>query len=131
MNFFDPFTWYEEEEKKRQETMKLNEISIINRELQSLLHKVIHHIDISKYEEFEQQLVYQYRVVNSNLQHLSWVNNFESDEVALAQALFILHITNNETIEEIDYILYRLEQLMNQLSQIDYNLYIKYQEAKR
>lgn len=80
--------------------MKAGEVSIINRELQRLLSEISHKIDRKKYKKVTNHLENEYKVVQSSLWNLSWKNNVESEQVALAQRLLIQHILRNEKLED-------------------------------
>lgn len=129
MNFAG-YHWFMEEEKKREERMKANHLSILNRELQILIKELKYKIDWKKYKKVANRLEHEYRVVQSSLWNLTWMNNFESADVAVAQGLLINTIIKNEEI--VNKVKYdnQLNGLMKRLGNIDWSAYLKYGQMK-
>ena len=131
MNLYDGYQWFLEQERKRKEQMKKNQLSIINHQLQKLLSEVCHWIaDWKKYDDVENQLVHRFGIVQSSLWDLRWANNYESEKVAVAQGLLISHILEHEQFEQRNYLSDRLEYFMRQFGNIDWPAYLDYQHWK-
>lgn len=119
--------WYMNEQEKRKERMKAQDVSILNRQLQELLHEVQHKIDDWKlYEQIANTLEQDYRVSSSSLWNLTWANNYESEQVALAQGLLLAHILKRESHEEVTRWKHRLDGLMRRLGNVDWGIYLQY-----
>lgn len=126
----DPYAWYERDRKKKKERERANDISLINRQLQQLLNEVKHKINWKKYEKVANILEYRHRVKQSSLWNLSWANNFEDKEVALAQGVLIYHIIKNEELTDSALYLHRVDKLMKRLGSVDSGVYLKYCQLK-
>lgn len=131
MNFMDSFSWYQQQEEERKNRQKANDILLINQQLQSLLHEVQHKINNwKKYDAVANQLEWEHRVTQSSLWRLSWANNFENEQVALAQGLLIVHILKNESLENKRQWEQRVDVLMRRLGNVDWGIYLQYGKLK-
>lgn len=132
MNFCNPMEWYQEQEKHRMERIKKQEISLINQQLQNLLHQVQNSIkDWKVYESVVHDLEYQYRLVQSGLWYLQYATNYENIRVALAQGLLITHILKQENdLKNKSDFKRQLERLMSQMGHVNWDTYLEYQSLK-
>lgn len=117
MNLVD---WYllqmfEEEKKKNEEMILKNQISQINHEIQRLLAEFGQNYIDEKFETWEGKN--RNVLVNSKIFPLSYLNNFESSEVAwyCLEFAFYLLKENDADINE-QHISYELNQIKNRLS---------------
>lgn len=127
-----PLSWYEREQKKKEEHLKTGNITQINHQLQNLMNRVKHKIDDwEKYQAVANCLAKEHRVIQSSLWHLSWANNFESEDVALAQGIFIYHILKNEhNLKQSKHFQKELDSLMKRLNYESWGMYEKFHHLK-
>ncbi|WCK57402.1 hypothetical protein PP175_25380 (plasmid) [Aneurinibacillus sp. Ricciae_BoGa-3] len=124
-----PFDWYQEQEKQREDSMKANAISLINRDLQRVLHRVEQHINREDYEKEAQQV--NRHLVQSSIWRLGYRNNMENENVALEQALFIQQVLLKEELPNKHDLQQEVDTLMRRLGNVDWGLYGQYNRRKQ
>lgn len=126
----DPHHWWMNEEKERKKRQQASDISLINKQLQILLSEVTHGIDKNKYQEAATKMERLYHFTGSGIWRLCYVNNFESEKVALAQARLISHILHEESLKREAFFTNRLDTLMRQLGNANWSIYLEYGKFK-
>lgn len=129
MNHFYAHQWYENEQKKKEEFRKSQEISLINRNLQNILHRMERWFDRKDYEE-EARAVNRL-LVQSHIWDMTYANNFENEQVAFEQGLLIYTILIRESFEDKHCLLNEVDRFMRQLGNIDWGLYVEYGRRKQ
>lgn len=116
--------WYEKQQRQREERRKKSETSLLNRNVQQLIQRMI---GLSEAEVPEEWVLEANRhLVQSSILHLSYANNFESPKVVAVQLLFgrklvtlIDENNRNYFLNELDH----FETRLNYLSLDDYQWY--------
>ena len=122
--------WFEKEQKRQEEHRLKTEVSLLNQNLQRLLHRVLAKCGKrEEYRELERQLIIDFRVVQSSLTELRYVNNMESLDVAVAQGIYI-HILLWNTDTELPSEENELDYLMRRLANIDFQHYQRYASGR-
>lgn len=119
---------------EREERINKYEVHLLNNNLQALLRALLYKekIDKKKYFKVEHVLNNEYRVVQSSLFDIRYINNLENPMVVTAQALLIYHILKEEDIEQDPYYQDKLQGLMYRLQLLDhtsYQLYVQNRDA--
>jgi len=129
MNHFYAHQWYEKEQKRKEEFQKKQNISLINRNLQRILHQMEGSIHREDYEK--EASVVNRMLIQSHIWNMTYANNFENGQVAVEQGLLIYTILMRESLENKTYYLNEVERYMRQLAHVDYNLYLEYGRRKQ
>lgn len=122
--------WYEDQQKKRENSYQNGQISLLNRNLQNVLHQIQDKIDIDKYKLQEGHV--NRKLVSCHVWNIGYANNFESKEIAVEQAIFIsliLHL--EEAIENRRYLQQEVDRYMRQLGNFDWALYGEFGRRKQ
>lgn len=125
----NPFDWYQNEQQKRQDRRNANDVSLINRNLQQLLYRIEDKIDKEKYKE----AVYRasHHLERCSIWRITYLNNMENAQVALAQGLFIAYILENEDeLEDRRFFENEVDIQMRRLGNVDWSLFLQYGESK-
>lgn len=83
----DAMNWYQNQEKKREDNYKNNQIGLINKNLQNILHQMEREIDKSRVEMQEKHINRQLQ--SCHIWNIGYINNFENKKIALEQGVFI------------------------------------------
>jgi len=122
--------WHENEKRKKEDRYEKNQLSILNRNLQRILHQIERKIEKDLYKRQEQHVDRQ--LVSSHIWNLGYLNNLESKKVALEQGVFISLILHcEESLEERTYLKREVERFMSQLGHFDYSLVGEFNRRKQ
>jgi hypothetical protein len=122
--------WYHNQQEKKKEHMKNNEIFLINQELKRLLQRLQSFINRQDYVQ-EARKANRF-VVQSSIWDVGYRNNMESEKVAVEQALLILTIVKRE--EELAHshaIKNETERLMRRLGNVDWSVYTDFRRQSQ
>jgi len=124
MNHF-AINWYEKEKKAKEEQYSKSQISLLNRQLQSLLNTIEHQIEKGDYQL--QVNCAERILVSSSIWNIRYANNMENKEVVVEQGVLLsLIIEMEKSISHRNHIQQELDRCMRQLGNIDWGLYGSY-----
>lgn len=117
--------WWMKEQEKKKDLVRANEIALINRQLQELLHRIAHKIDRAKYKK-EADQAGRGKLVQCSIWNITYRNNMENPDVALSQGLLISYILKHEEMENKSRFQEEVDILMRRLGNVDWGLYLEY-----
>lgn len=118
-NYF-AVNWYEKQKSRREESIRNQDTSDINRQLNNILQQIESKIEKERFQLQEQSV--QRHLVQSSIWQLGYRNNFENPQVAIEQAVLIyLVVLATESIP--DYRLREVEGIMRRFGNIDWGQY--------
>ena len=79
--------WYQDQQKKKENNYQKGQISSINRNIQDILHRLESEIDKDKVAVQEKHI--NRHLVSCLIWRMGYINNFESERVALEQGVFL------------------------------------------
>lgn len=120
--------WFMKEEEKRKNRMTSNDVSMINRDLQRIMHQLVDDIDQEKYQKEANQA--GRILVQSTIWNIGYMNNMENADVALAQGLFMAFILKQENTEKKDYYDREIDIQMRRLGNVDWGMFLEYGRLK-
>lgn len=117
--------WYEKQQRQREERRKKSETSLLNRNVQQLIQRMI---GLSEAEVPEEWVLEANRhLVQSSILFLSFANNYESPRVVAVQLIFgrkLVTLLNKEDQRYFSSELDRFARQLNYLSLDDYQWYL-------
>jgi hypothetical protein len=117
--------WYHNQQEKKKNSMKMNEISLINQELKILMQRIQSSINREDYQVEAREA--NRCVVQSSIWNVGYRNNMESDKVAVAQSILIQKILKmDNTILHGRAIENEVERLMKRLGHVEWSYYTDY-----
>ncbi|WCK57024.1 hypothetical protein PP175_27940 (plasmid) [Aneurinibacillus sp. Ricciae_BoGa-3] len=121
--------WWQQQQQKKADAMRGNDIFLINQSLQRVLQQVQQHINREDYRK-EAQKVQRY-LVQCSVWKIGYRNNMENENVALEQALFIQLILSKEEIPHKAHLQKEVDRFMRQLGNLDWGMYGEYNRRKQ
>jgi hypothetical protein len=121
--------WYEDQQQKKKDNYERGQVSLLNRNLQNILHQIEDKISKEYYEAQEKNI--NRKLVSSHLWNIGFLNNLENKEIALEQGVFltlILHL--EDSISNRAYLQQEVERYMRQLGDIDWGMYGEFNRRK-
>lgn len=120
--------WWMQQEEKKKDRIKANDVSLLNRELQLMLHRIENEINKEKYERETRQA--ERHLVQTSIWNIGYMNNLENPDVVLTQGLFIAYILKNELMEAKGYYERELDGIMRRFGNVDWAMYLEYGRLK-
>ena len=120
--------WYHKQEEKRKDSRRRNDISLINQELKSLLQRAQSFINR---EDYKEEARMANRVVQqSSIWNIGYINNMESERVAVEQALLLKVILkrDGENIRHGKAMDSEVDYVMRRLGNVDWGIYTTYNQ---
>ncbi|MFF2531311.1 hypothetical protein ACFVS2_20625 [Brevibacillus sp. NPDC058079] len=118
------------DQKRKRDMMIANDIALLNRQLQELLHRMIPKIDQTKYQQ-EAERAGCRKLVKCTIWNIAYRNNMENPDVVLCQGLFIAYLLNSErNLEEKNLYVQKLDALMRRFRNIEWAKYRTYLRLK-
>jgi hypothetical protein len=122
------FDWFAKQQADKKQAMEESQISNINHQLRQLIMGLPGTIAKEKYDSITNEA--RKFLVQSTLWNLSYRNNFENPQVAVAQAILIVKVAKDENLDNKRYLIDQADRFMGQLGHIDWNMRIKYNQMK-
>lgn len=122
-------SWHKKQEKKREENYQNNQVTLINKNLQNILHQIEKEIDKSEVEMQEKHINRQ--LVSCHIWKIGYANNFENKKIALEQGVFVQLLLQLSDLERSKHIEVKVDKLMLELGNTDWHLYLEYARRKQ
>lgn len=121
--------WYQDQQKKKENNYQKGQISSINRNLQDILHRLESEIDKDKVAVQEKHI--NRHLVSCLIWRMGYINNFESERVALEQGVFLQLILKLSESGNLKHYESQVERYMRNLGNIDWSLFLEFSRRKQ
>lgn len=117
--------WYQDQQEKKNNSYEKGQISLLNKHLQRIFYQVADQIDKSKYQLQENHI--NRKLSHCHVWNIKYLNNEESKEIAVEQAVFLTLILHLETsILNRRHLQEEVDRYMRQLGNFDWAMYGEY-----